>query len=78
MSLQNDIEKVLEAAFPKSHLRITDTQGNGYHFEVVVESACFKGKTRVMQHQMVYKVLKDHIDDGRLHAVTIKTKELAL
>lgn len=78
MSLQQDMEKILEAAFPKSRIKITDTQGNGYHFDVSIESPCFKGKTRVMQHQMVYKVLKDRIEDGTLHAVTIKTKELVL
>jgi stress-induced morphogen len=75
MSLVSSIKKIIQQAFPDSQIEITDTQGNGYHLEIQVISPVFSGKTRVIQHQMVYKVLKDHIDDGTLHAVTVKTKE---
>lgn len=76
MSLVHTVNKVLSHAFPDSQINITDTQGTGYHLEIHIASPAFSGKTRVTQHQMVYKVLKDQIDDGTLHAVTLKTQEL--
>ena len=68
------VQKLLAESFPESTIKVVDTQGNGYHLDVIVESSLFLGKTRVQQHQMVYNVLKDMIKDGTLHAVTIKPK----
>lgn len=68
------IEQLLSKSFPKSHIAVADPRGNGYLFEVTVHSTLFTGKTRVQQHQMVYNVLKAYINDGALHAITIKTK----
>ena len=68
------IKQLLSENFPESHIAVGDPHGNGYLFEVTVHSTLFNGKTRVQQHQMVYNVLKTHIDDGVLHAITVKTK----
>ncbi len=68
------IKQLLDKNFPESHVTVDDPHGNGYLFEVTVHSTLFTGKTRVQQHQMVYNVLKTHIDDGVLHAITVKTK----
>ncbi|MBF0281245.1 MAG: BolA family transcriptional regulator [Zetaproteobacteria bacterium] len=42
------------------------------HFEMVVTSALFVGKSRVAQHQMVYAALGDHMR-AAVHALALKT-----
>ena len=47
--------------------------GDGRHFEAVVISDAFSGKTMLQQHRMVYAALGDHFDTDTLHALSIKT-----
>jgi len=43
------------------------------HFNLVVESEKFRGKSLVQQHRMIYDLLKEEFDLG-LHALALKTK----
>ena len=48
-------------------------EGNdGQHFEAVIVSSEFRGKTRVQQHQKVYQALGDKMR-AEIHALSIKT-----
>lgn len=67
-----EIEKHLREAFPDGEIRIEDLAGDGDHFAVYVTSAAFKGKNRVMQHQMVYQALKGKVGET-LHALAVQT-----
>jgi len=55
-----------------SHLRITDLTGTKDHWEALVVSAAFAGKTPVEQHQMVYAALGE-LMAGPVHALALKT-----
>jgi acid stress-induced BolA-like protein IbaG/YrbA len=46
---------------------------DGQHFTAVVISDQFSGKSRVEKQQLVYATLKNHIKDGTIHAISIKT-----
>lgn len=46
--------------------------GDGAHFEAVVVSDAFAGKTRVQRHQLVYQALGDRMRE-EIHALSIKT-----
>ncbi len=46
--------------------------GDGHHFEAVIVSPEFRGKTRVQQHQVVYRVLGDRMRE-EIHALSMKT-----
>lgn len=46
--------------------------GDGQHFEAVVVSDAFVGKTRVQRHQMVYQTLGDRMR-AEIHALSMKT-----
>jgi acid stress-induced BolA-like protein IbaG/YrbA len=52
------------------HLSVT---GDGRHFEAVIVSEEFAGKSRVQRHQHVFKVLGDRMRDEMIHALSIKT-----
>lgn len=82
MSIQNEIEALLSAAFAPTILVITNDSahhaghmgddGTGEsHFSVVIESAAFAGVSRLQRQRMVYKALGD-IAGGRVHAMAVK------
>ncbi len=68
----DDIETMIKAAFPDASVTIQDLRGDGDHYAAHVVSAAFKGKSRVQQHQMVYKALQGKMG-GVLHALALQT-----
>ncbi len=68
----NEIESLIRAKLPDAKVDIKDLAGDGDHFAAHVISAAFKGKTRVMQHKMVYDALEGRMG-GVLHALALTT-----
>jgi acid stress-induced BolA-like protein IbaG/YrbA len=64
-SIQHNIAQGMATA----HLSVT---GDGHHFEAVVVSDAFAGKSRVQRHQLVYQTLGDRMRE-EIHALSIKT-----
>jgi acid stress-induced BolA-like protein IbaG/YrbA len=52
-----------------THLTVV---GDGHHFEAVVVSEAFAGKSRVQRHQLVYQTLGDRMRE-EIHALSMKT-----
>ena len=46
--------------------------GDGQHFEAVIVSAAFSGKSKVQQHQIVYRALGDRMRE-EIHALSMQT-----
>jgi acid stress-induced BolA-like protein IbaG/YrbA len=46
--------------------------GDGHHFEAVIVSPEFRGKSRLQQHQAVYRALGDRMRE-EIHALSMKT-----
>lgn len=66
------LEDSIRSGIPDAQVRIEDLRGDGDHYAAYITSASFAGKTRVQQHQMVYKALGDTMDSA-LHALAIQT-----
>jgi stress-induced morphogen len=66
------IESLIKAAFPDAIVTIEDLRGDGDHYACKVISSAFTGKSRVQQHQMVYKALGGRMG-GELHALALQT-----
>jgi acid stress-induced BolA-like protein IbaG/YrbA len=49
-----------------------EVAGDGHHFEAVIVSTAFEGKSRVQQHQIVYRALGDRMRE-EIHALSMKT-----
>ncbi len=47
--------------------------GDGQHFAAVIVSAEFIGMNRVKRQQRVYQTIKDRLDSGELHALSMQT-----
>ena len=68
-----EVQKMIMDALPGAEVTVQDQTGTLDHFQVLVVSPSFSGKTLVEQHLMVQRPLKAAITDGRIHAVSIKT-----
>lgn len=64
-SIQTGIAQGMQTA----HLSVV---GDGQHFEAVVVSDAFAGKSRIARHQLVYQTLGDRMR-GEIHALSMKT-----
>ena len=71
MDLQ-EIEQLIREALPDAQIHIDDLRGDGDHYAARVISASFAGKSRVQQHQMVYRALRGRMGD-QLHALALQT-----
>jgi len=47
-------------------------QGDGHHFEAVIVSPAFRGRSRVQQHQQVYAALGARMG-ADIHALSMQT-----
>ncbi|MCF6322065.1 MAG: BolA family transcriptional regulator [Rhizobiaceae bacterium] len=73
MAMQaGEIERLIVDAIPDAQVTIRDLAGDGDHYAAEVVSAQFIGKTRVQQHQLVYKALQGSMDSD-LHALALQT-----
>jgi len=71
----SEIESLIKQAFPDAQVTIQDLRGDGDHYAAEVLSGAFAGKSRVQQHQMVYKALQGRMG-GVLHALALQTGPL--
>jgi len=71
MPTADDLKQRIEAALPGAH---ADVEGpDGVHFQAVVSSPAFAGKSRIEQHRMVMDVFAGELG-GAIHALSLKTK----
>jgi len=64
-----DIKAMIESGLPGSSVQVS---GDGTHFEAIVVSEAFSGKSRIQQHRMVYATLGANME-GAIHALSIRT-----
>jgi acid stress-induced BolA-like protein IbaG/YrbA len=64
-----DIQRLVEAGLAGAQVKVS---GDGYHFEALIVSPAFAGKSKVQQHQMVYQTLGDKMKQ-EIHALSMRT-----
>ena len=67
------IKMRLLQAFPDAHVEVTDLTGTEDHFQAVIVTRAFEGKSRVEQHRMVYSAL-GQLMDKQIHALALTTR----
>ncbi len=68
-----ELEKLIREALPDAEVVIEDLAGDGDHYRAIVTSEAFRGKSRIQQHQMVYKALGARMGE-QLHALALVTR----
>jgi acid stress-induced BolA-like protein IbaG/YrbA len=69
MVTPEQIRSYIEEGLDCDALRVT---GDGEHFEALIVSGAFRGKSRVQRHQLVYAALGDRMR-GEIHALSMRT-----
>ncbi len=64
------VEELIRAGVPGAKVTVT---GDGSHFEAVVVSEAFAGKSLLQKQRMVMATVNAQIASGELHALSIKT-----
>jgi BolA protein len=83
MSLREVIISILTKELTPIYLEVTDfserhkghsgyREGGETHFDVVIVSNVFSGKSRIERQKIVYKILEEEMK-SKIHALTLKT-----
>ncbi|MCC6611626.1 MAG: BolA family transcriptional regulator [Burkholderiales bacterium] len=64
-----DIQRYIEEGMKCERVQVA---GDGTHFEALVVSAEFAGKSRVQRHQIVYRALGERMRE-EIHALSMQT-----
>jgi len=51
---------------------VLEVNGDGQHFEALIVSAAFEGKSRIARHQLVYAALGERMR-AEVHALSMRT-----
>jgi acid stress-induced BolA-like protein IbaG/YrbA len=64
------VAELIRAGVPGAQVQVT---GDGSHFDAVVVSDAFEGKSPIQKQRLVMAAVKQEIESGELHALSIKT-----
>ncbi len=67
-----EIRRRVMAALPDARITIRDMVGDKDHYEMVVVSGAFAGKSTLQRHRLVYEPLRGLLG-GQLHALALRT-----
>ncbi len=68
-----EIQRMIETALPGAEVEVSDQTGTGDHLEAVVRAPQFEGLSRIDQHRLVKGAVRERMDDGTIHALTLRT-----
>ena len=68
-----DIKALIEAALPGATVEVVDQTGAGDHLLAIVGAAQFEGLSRIDQHRLVKAAVQARMDDGSVHALSVRT-----
>lgn len=63
-----DVRRYIAEGLQCEHLQV---DGDGRHFDALIVSRAFEGKSRVQRHQIVYAALGERMRE-EIHALSIK------
>ena len=64
------VAKLIRDGMPGANVTV---EGDGSHFEAVVVSEDFAGKSPIQKQRLVMATVRPQIESGELHALSIKT-----
>jgi acid stress-induced BolA-like protein IbaG/YrbA len=69
MVTPESVKAGIESGLACEHIEV---EGDGQHFQALVVSAAFAGKSRVQRHQLVYAALGERMRE-EIHALSMRT-----
>ena len=69
----DEVRRLIEEALPGATVEVTDQTGTADHLLAVVAAPQFEGLSRIDQHRLVKGAVRERMDDGSIHALSVKT-----
>jgi acid stress-induced BolA-like protein IbaG/YrbA len=69
LAAPEDVKRYIVEQLECQHVEVS---GDGQHFEAVIVSEAFRGKSRLQRHQLVYRALGDRMRE-EIHALSMQT-----
>jgi len=69
MVTPESIKQSIQAGLDCRHVEVS---GDGHHWEALIVSEAFRDKSKVQQHQLVYRALGDRMRE-EIHALSMRT-----
>jgi len=69
MVTPEEVQSYIEKGLACEQVRVV---GDGQHFEALIVSDAFRGKSRVQRHQLVYAALGERMRE-EIHALSMRT-----
>ena len=68
----DEVKSLIERGIEGAVAEVNDMTGTSDHYEAVVVSAAFEGRSLIQRHKMVYDALGEAMS-GPIHALKLKT-----
>jgi len=65
-----ELERMIAEALPGAEVEVVD-EGGGDHLRAIVTAPQFEGLSRIDQHRLVKAAVRERMDDGTIHALSI-------
>ncbi|NJL48151.1 MAG: BolA family transcriptional regulator [Leptolyngbyaceae cyanobacterium SM2_5_2] len=69
----DQVETMIKANLQDAEVQVQDLTGGGDHYQVLVVSSAFEGRSLVQQHQLVYGAVQEAMSSEAIHALALKT-----
>ena len=71
-----EVERLISEALPGAEVEVVDETGTADHLRATVRAPQFSGRTRIDQHRLVKAAVQERMDDGSIHALSVKTEPI--
>jgi stress-induced morphogen len=69
----DEVRRLIERALPGAEVEVVDETGSADHLRATVAAPQFTGLSRIDQHRLVKGAVQERMDDGSIHALSVKT-----
>ncbi|WP_404789175.1 BolA family protein [Altericista sp. CCNU0014] len=69
----DEVQQLIQAGLPDAQVQVQDLTGGGDHYQAIVVSSAFAGKSLVQQHRLVYDAVNRAMETEQIHAFALKT-----
>jgi stress-induced morphogen len=69
----DEVKELIERALPGAEVEVVDETGSADHLRATVSAPQFAGLSRLDQHRLVKSTVQERMDDGSIHALSLKT-----
>jgi len=69
----DQVAAMIKASLQDAEVQVQDLTGGGDHYQVLVVSSTFEGRSLVQQHQLVYGAVREAMSSEAIHALALKT-----